>query len=101
MKRQFNSLEEFYPFYLSEHANKTCRRLHVLGTSLAIIITIYAVVVQRYWLIPVGIIQGYGFAWIGHFVFEKNKPAAIKWPIYSFICDLRMLKDWILGNISR
>ena len=30
----FNSFAEFYPFYLSEHGNRTCRRLHFAGSTL-------------------------------------------------------------------
>ncbi|MFZ8932698.1 MAG: Mpo1-like protein [Bacteriovoracaceae bacterium] len=101
MNKEFNSLEEFYPFYLSEHGNKICRRLHILGTTLSLIIITLSIIFKTYWVIPFGIIQGYAFAWIGHFVFEKNKPATFKWPLYSFICDFKMMIDWYLGKISR
>ena len=33
---QFANFREFYPYYLSEHAHPTCRRLHFVGTSLVI-----------------------------------------------------------------
>lgn len=33
---------------------------------------------------------GYGFAWIGHFFVEKNKPATFIYPSYSLICDYKM-----------
>jgi hypothetical protein len=29
--KAFKSFAEFYPFYLTEHSNRTCRRLHFLG----------------------------------------------------------------------
>ncbi|MDH5582180.1 MAG: DUF962 domain-containing protein, partial [Bdellovibrionales bacterium] len=93
MDKKFNSLKEFYPFYLSEHGNKICRRLHVFGTSLSIIIITLSLIFKCYWFIAVGIIQGYAFAWVGHFVFEKNRPATFKWPLYSFICDFKMMID--------
>ncbi|MFN9572747.1 MAG: Mpo1-like protein, partial [Betaproteobacteria bacterium] len=35
-KARFTSFREFYPFYLSEHRNRTCRRLHFIGTTLAL-----------------------------------------------------------------
>jgi len=95
----FGSFSEFYPFYLSEHANRTCRRLHFIGTSLVILIAISAIASGRYgllWLLPV---VGYGFAWVGHFYFEKNRPATFKYPRYSLIGDFVMYKDIWSGKI--
>ena len=96
----FGSFSEFYPFYLSEHANRTCRRLHFIGTSLVILIAISAIASGRYgllWLLPV---VGYGFAWVGHFYFEKNRPATFKYPRYSLIGDFVMYKDIWSGRIK-
>lgn len=95
----FGSFSEFYPFYLSEHANRTCRRLHFVGTSLVILIAISAIASGRYgllWLLPV---VGYGFAWVGHFYFEKNRPATFRYPRYSLIGDFVMYKDIWSGKI--
>ena len=86
----FNSFAEFYLFYLSEHTNTISRRLHVIGTSLIILISIFAIISADWlllWLLPV---VGYGFAWIGHFVFEKNRPATFKHPLYSLMGDFKM-----------
>ena len=96
----FGSFSEFYPFYLSEHANRTCRRLHFAGTSLVILIALAAVLSGRYgllWLLPV---VGYGFAWVGHFYFEKNRPATFKYPFYSLMGDFVMYKDIWSGRIK-
>lgn len=87
MKKEYNSFQEFYPFYLSEHSNKTCRLLHVLGSTLVIAIIIYSLVSQSYLLLLLTPVTGYGFAWIGHFFFEKNIPATFTYPLYSFIGD--------------
>ena len=95
----YGSFSEFYPFYLSEHANRTCRRLHFVGTSLVILIAISAIASGRYgllWLLPV---VGYGFAWVGHFYFEKNRPATFRYPRYSLIGDFVMYKDIWSGKI--
>ena len=35
--RTFSSFEQFYPYYLSEHSNLTCRRLHFVGSTLVLI----------------------------------------------------------------
>ncbi len=73
--KPYRTLNEFYPFYLSEHANRTSRRLHFLGTSTALALVIAAVVTQFWWLILAALIQGYAFAWVGHCFFERKKPA--------------------------
>lgn len=95
----FQSFREFYPYYLNEHSDRTCRRLHFIGTSLVIGITATALVTQNYallWALPVA---GYGFAWAGHFIFEKNRPATFKHPFYSLMGDFVMYKDMLIGKI--
>lgn len=99
MSQTYNSLAEFYPYYLTEHANRTCRRLHVVGTSLVIFIALYAITTQHWgalWLMP---LCGYFFAWVGHFFFEHNKPATFKYPFYSLVSDFIMYKDILTGKI--
>lgn len=97
--RTFNSFAEFYPYYLQEHSNDTCRRLHYVGSLLVLAIIAYALVSQQLlWLFAVPL-AGYGFAWVGHFVFEKNKPATFKYPLYSLMGDWVMLKDAFTGRI--
>lgn len=99
MSQTYNSLAEFYPYYLTEHANRTCRRLHVVGTSLVLLTALYAVATQQWtalWLMP---LFGYFFAWVGHFFFEHNKPATFKYPFYSLVSDFIMYKDILTGKI--
>ena len=99
MSAQYASFREFYPFYLSEHSNRTCRRLHVVGSSLVLIVFVLACVSQRWillWLLP---LLGYGFAWIGHFFFERNHPATFTYPFYSFAGDWVMYWQVITGRI--
>lgn len=99
-QRQFADFREFYPYYLSEHRNRTCRRLHFIGSSL--VLGVLAAVLQGAlafgWLLALPLI-GYGFAWIGHFGFEKNRPATFRHPWYSFLGDWRMFGDMLLGRI--
>ena len=95
----FNSFEQFYPYYLAEHSNQTCRRLHFVGSTLVLIALAWIVVSGRWsmiWLLPV---LGYGFAWVGHFFFEKNKPATFTYPWYSLMGDWVMYKDILTGKI--
>ena len=96
---RFTSFAEFYPYYLQEHSNDVCRRLHYLGSLLVLSILGYALFTQQWlWLLALPF-AGYGFAWVGHFVFEKNKPATFKYPLYSFMGDWVMLKDAFTGRI--
>ena len=88
--KSYRSLDEFYAFYLSEHGNGTCRRLHVVGTTSALALLVAALVTQRWWLIALALASGYAFAWVGHFFFERNKPATFKYPWLSFLGDWRM-----------
>jgi hypothetical protein len=84
---EFRDFAEFYPYYLREHSNRTCRRLHFAGTTLVLLLTAAAVVGGRWsllWWVPVA---GYGFAWLGHFAFEKNRPATFRHPLYSLRGD--------------
>lgn len=97
---KYRSFDEFYPFYLSEHEDQTCRRLHFAGTSLGLACLIIALITLSAWFIVAGLVIGYGFAWAGHFFFEKNRPATFKYPFYSFAGDWVMWKDMIVGKLE-
>ncbi|GAA5524542.1 hypothetical protein Maes01_01099 [Microbulbifer aestuariivivens] len=100
-KKQFTSFREFYPFYLNEHSNLTCRRLHFVGTALVLALVITAIISGNLlWLAAVPV-AGYGFAWVGHFFFEHNRPATFKNPFYSLWGDFVMFKDMLIGRIER
>jgi hypothetical protein len=96
---RYSSFREFYPFYLSEHANTACRRLHFAGSSLVLGCWVAAIATFNAWWLLASLFCGYGFAWIGHFFFEHNKPATFKHPLYSFIGDWVMYKDIMTGKI--
>lgn len=98
-QRTFSNFSEFYPFYLSEHSDVTCRRLHYLGSFLVVMVLTGAVLTQHYVLLIALPFIGYGFAWIGHFFFERNRPATFQYPAYSFLGDWVMLKDMLTGRI--
>ena len=82
-----SSFREFYPCYLSEHGNRTCRRLHFTGTSLGLACALQALESLNFWWLLAGLAVGYAFAWVGHFFFEKNRPATFTHPVYSFLGD--------------
>jgi hypothetical protein len=95
---RFQSYEEFWPFYVREHSNATCRALHFIGTTLALACLIAGITYSLRWLIAAPI-AGYLFAWIGHFVFEKNRPATFQHPLWSLRGDLRMWRYMLTGRM--
>ncbi|HSG50649.1 MAG TPA: DUF962 domain-containing protein [Rheinheimera sp.] len=97
---KISSFKEFYPYYLSEHRSPVCRALHYIGSCLVLVVLAVALVTQYWrllWLLPV---IGYGFAWVGHFFFEHNKPATFQYPLYSLAADWVMLKDFVTGRLQ-
>lgn len=99
MQADYKNFGDFYPFYLAEHSNRTCRRLHFLGTLSALLVLGYVIATASWTWIWLALIAGYGFAWTGHFVFEKNRPATFKYPFYSLAGDFVMFKDILTGKI--
>ena len=95
---RYKSFEEFYPYYLSEHANKYTKLMHFIGTSIGLIMLINFFISFKFLFLLLAFTSGYAFAWVGHFFIEKNKPATFKYPIYSFIGDHKMYLEIILGK---
>lgn len=96
----FSSFREFYPYYLSEHAHPVSRRLHFIGSwGVLALVAVAAWRREPAWLLA-ALACGYGFAWVGHFFFEKNRPATFRHPVYSFMGDWVMFKDILTGRIS-
>jgi hypothetical protein len=98
LKAEYRSFREFYPFYLTEHANPTSRRLHFAGSSIAVTLIVSAILTRLWWLLAVALIEGYAFAWIGHFFFEHNRPATFKHPWYSLMGDWRLWWEMLSGK---
>lgn len=96
----FKSFKAFYPYYLAEHSDVNCRRLHFVGTGLIIGLWIWVFATANWWWLLLTPVLGYGFAWVGHFFFEKNKPATFKHPVYSLIGDWVMFFDMLRGKVS-
>ncbi len=97
---RFTRFADFYPFYLSEHSNPTCRRLHFVGSTLVLGCVLQLALTGHPIWVLYGLLCGYGFAWVGHFFFEKNRPATFKYPLYSFIGDWVMYADIWRGRIK-
>jgi len=99
MAARFYSFAEFYPFYLSEHSLRATRRIHFVGSSLALFLVLASLVTGSIGLFVLAVIAGYGFAWIGHLVFEKNRPATFQYPLWSFMGDWKMFWQILTSKI--
>jgi hypothetical protein len=97
-EKEYQSLKAFYPFYLSQHLNGTCRTLHFVGTSLLIISFLTFLITWNWVYLAIVPVLGYGFAWVGHYFFEKNKPATFQYPGYSLASDFIMYWDLLTGK---
>ena len=93
------TFDEFWPFYLREHARATTRRLHVAGTSLAVLLALYALATRQPRFLLAAVVCGYAFAWVGHFFVEHNRPATFQHPLWSFRGDFRMLALALSGRL--
>ena len=100
IKTEKVSEQPFYDFYLNEHQNMACRRLHFAGSSFGLLGLAKSVKTGSAKPLLKGIAAGYACAWVGHFFFEKNKPASFKFPLKSFASDFRMYGDVVRGNLS-
>lgn len=100
LQMPIKNYQDFYRFYLTEHHDLRCRQLHFLGSSLGLLAFTTAVVKKQKRYVGYGVLAGYACAWVGHFVFEKNKPASFKQPLYSFMSDWRMYYHILTGKIS-
>ncbi|MGK0367182.1 MAG: hypothetical protein ACI9QD_000316 [Thermoproteota archaeon] len=97
---EYKTFEEFYPYYLEDHSNTVCRVLHFVGTFLLLLILVLAIITRNFKLLIILPLVGYGFAWVGHFVFEKNRPATFKYPAFSLKGDFLMFWQLLTGKIS-
>jgi len=99
-KSEFASFAEFYPVYLAEHSNRTNRELHFVGSTLALLCLAALLLTGSLWWLLGALVSGYGFAWIGHFLVEKNQPATFRHPVYSFMGDWVMYWQMLTGTDS-
>lgn len=98
MAQRFTSLKEFYPFYLSEHRNPVSRVFHFIGTGSILLWVVLAIATGQAWWLALIPLAGYGFAWVGHFFFERNKPATFQYPGYSLASDFILFWQLLTGR---
>jgi len=99
MAGRYGSYEEFWPFYVSQHMRAATRVLHFVGTSLVCVTVSAGVFLSPAWLAAAPL-AGYGFAWVGHFAFERNHPATFTYPWWSLRGDFRMFRLMLLGRMA-
>lgn len=100
MAVRYTTFAEFYPYYLTQHADRTCRRTHFIGSSGALVCLALALTSGHGWWVLAALVFGYGGAWVGHFFFEKNRPASFDQPLYSFRADWVMYWQMLTGKLS-
>ena len=95
---RYTSFKDFYPYYLSEHENKTTKLLHFIGTTIAIYFYVRFFITFDFFYLLYSLLSGYSFAWVAHFFVEHNRPATFKYPLYSFIGDHKMYLEILKGK---
>jgi hypothetical protein len=85
---------------MAEHSRPATRWLHLVGTTAGIATVVYFIASGRWWLFPLGLIPGYGCAWLAHFLIEKNKPATFEYPLWSFVADYKMIALMLTGRMT-
>jgi hypothetical protein len=100
IEERYKSFAEFWPFYVSEHSRPGTRVLHFIGTTLGLAFVIYVIAIGKWWLFLLGLVPGYGCAWLAHFLIEKNRPATFKYPLWSLLADYKMLGLMLSGRMG-
>ena len=98
--QKFQTYNEFFHFYLQQHSDWRNRMLHAVGTTLGVVVVLGALILEHPWYALLFFPIGYGCAWTGHFVMEKNKPATFGHPFWSFISDFRMVGLMLTGRLG-
>ncbi|XP_062210703.1 uncharacterized protein LOC133912129 [Phragmites australis] len=99
-RREFGSMDEFWGFYLSQHSKSGTRRWHFFGTLASLACALLAAATGRAALLLAAPALGYGMAWYSHFFVEGNRPATFGYPVWSFLCDLRMFVLILTGRLD-
>lgn len=100
MARAYQNFTQFWPFYLREHSKPQTRALHYIGTSLVVLIALFAIFTARWWWLAAMPVAGYFFAWIAHFRVERNRPATFTYPLWSLAADFKMWWLWLTRRLE-
>ena len=100
-EKEYKTFWSFYPYYLREHSDPVNRTLHFIGTGLVIASLLAGIVTFKWYFFALIPVLGYGFAWVGHFFIEKNRPATFTYPLYSLGSDFVMFWHILTGQIQK
>lgn len=100
-EKEYKTFWSFYPYYLREHSDPVNRTLHFIGTGLVLASFVAGLVTMRWYFFAALPFLGYGFAWVGHFFVEKNKPATFTYPLWSLGSDFVMFWHILTGQIQK
>lgn len=99
-EKEYSNFKDFWPFYVSEHNHPLNRKLHFIGTSLALLSLGSFAVTRKKRFLAAAPLSGYFFAWIGHFIVEKNRPATFTYPVKSLMGDFKMFGRILQGKME-
>ena len=97
---EFKSFEDFWRHYLREHSRPETRALHIAGTAIAAASLAAWLATGRTRYLGLALVGSYGPAWLGHYLYERNKPASFNNPLWSLRADLLMFKKWLDGDLD-
>jgi hypothetical protein len=100
MQERIETFDDFWPHYCAAHAHRANRMAHYIGTTAVLgTVAAAALTLNPAWLLLAPVV-GYGSAFIGHFVFEGNKPATFEHPLWSLRGDFRMYGLALRGKMG-
>ncbi len=101
MAERFASYDVFWLDYLKDHSKPATRAMHYFGTGLAIMFLVKAVIELDPWFVLVAIVSGYLYAWLGHWLIQKNQPKTFSYPLWSLASDFRMFFLFLTQRLDR
>ena len=92
------TIKDFYPVYLTQHQNTANRILHFMGTGLLGLCFVTAMLFHNVVFFALMPVAAFGFSWIGHIVFEKNKPGKLQYLFFTLMSDFMLFGDLMMGR---
>jgi hypothetical protein len=81
------TFNEFWPYYLSEHADPNTRLLHTLDTAMALAFIVLLALSGDLRFLAAAAVAGYGLAWVSHLL-HRTQPAG-DIPLSDLVADGR------------